>query len=229
MGNAKSGPAVGDGKDVVASEEDAASVRRFAKITYAVGIGLWCLLWLAFMYSMSWEAPAALLGFAFGLVVLLLNLLHSGVETISTYEAEVSELRSLEGNAFYISAALFAFGSVVVAVQDEHASVRRLLPVLMATLFFTVCVVLAPVWNSTVFPVDTIKEKHVKSVAAIYGLALMATVLAVILCYEVDKASGRFVRRAWSGGFVGAVGRQAVSMISAPPEEPLAAGLTAAG
>lgn len=169
-------------------------VQDFAVRTYAVGIALWVLIWVAGFWSLVRKAPFVLLGAFFGLAVLVLNLLTCRSETIGTYEVENAELRSLEGNSFYVSAALFAFGSFIMAVPAEAVTVRRALPLLMLCLFATVCVVLAPVWTSTVDPIDTIKTKHIKTVSTIYGIALLTATLALVFFYK-SSPDGHLCRR----------------------------------
>lgn len=102
-------------------------------------------------------------------------------ETIGTRNSEQAEVDRLERNAFYTVASVFALGSLMAGLRANTEIITTVLPFLILAIFFVICIPMAPLWMSTVDPVQTIKHKHVKSIIVIYGMSFMVTALAVLL------------------------------------------------
>lgn len=124
-----------------------------------------------------------IVGIAVGFVILGIGAWQSSAETIGSYAAEKQEAMGLERNAFSLVVTLFALSSLVSSLRPDV--IRTAVPFLVCTLFFSVVVVFAPVWVSTVDPVPTIEVKHIKSTSVAYALGFMA----VALCLVITRAT----------------------------------------
>ena len=167
-------------------------VRSFVRSTYIVGIVIWTIMWLCFLTQPIFvNHPILWIGYVFPIVYLVANaIISSKNETIGTYGAERAEIDRLERNAFYTVAGLFALGSLLSSLMTRLNSnlVMIVSPFLILVIFFVICVSMAPLWMSTVDPIQTIKYKHVKTVMITYGSGFMVTALAILFTEMVKQS-----------------------------------------
>lgn len=180
-------------------------VRDTALTIYAVGAILFVPLWLAVVgWDRTRSRPAVTAGFAIGTVLLGLNMWQSQAETVGAYSVERSEEAALERNSFSLVVVLFAFGSMLSTL--DRSVVSEVLPLIMATVFFAVVLVLAPIFVSTTHSVPIILMKHLKGVSTIYGLAFMTATLALIFTHERMRGGGFHLQGATNSDPMGGAG-----------------------
>ena len=169
-------------------KQNLGSVRTATWCIYGVGLGLWILGWFLYIYMARPEYELRfpyLAGFLFGALLLSLNLgIASTQETIGDYANEKAEYEELGRTSFYLVAAIFAFGQVLLDLNKKV--VRSVLPLLMLVVFFSVALVLPVIWVATTDAKQTIYLKHTKTVFSSYGFSFMVCVLAIIFFRSHD-------------------------------------------
>ena len=186
------------------NDVDRANLNKVRTATWAIygtGLGLWVLGFAIFFIYLfrnhTYQATGSnaqtfmskcfpyIAGFLFGILLLGLNLgIASTQETIGDYANEKAEYEELAKTSFYLVAAIFAFGQVLLDLNKKV--VRAVLPLLMLVVFFSVALVLPVIWVSTVDATQTIYLKHTKTVFSSYGFAFMVAVLAIIFFRRHD-------------------------------------------
>lgn len=180
MGNFESFNAtayVDDNADVDQGRKQA--VQDNAALIYWWGLGAWVVGWVLLMRRRVAENGWVAAGGVIGALFLAVNIWQAKSETIGTYAVEKAEAGALERNSFSLVVTLFAFGNIASSLDKDR--IRKVLPLLMLTLFFAVVLVFAPIWVSTTDPVPTIEMKHIRSVCVIYALGFMTASLATVM------------------------------------------------
>lgn len=174
-------------------QEHLQQMRRFIRTTYTVGIVAWTILWLCMLRTyLLFNHPILWSGYVFTMIFLMVNAaVSTRDETIGSYAAEKSEMDRLERNAFYTVAALFAMGSLLAAIRTNTEVIATVFPFLILVIFLVICTTMAPMWVSTVDPMQTIKHKHIKTVFILYGMGFMVTAMVILFVAMVAKISDK--------------------------------------
>lgn len=173
------------------------TIQTHVRYIYGIGIAVWVFLFLLLTgVSLLRTIPHVLIGCVFALLLLGANIFTAQFETIGTYPAERQEVDRVERNAFYLVAGIFAFSGMFAGL--ERSTIKVVLPFLMMTVFFAICMCLSPVWLSTVDAEHSIYAKHIKTVFMSYAVGFIVTALSVVFFHSVgDNGIGR---RVWHMG-----------------------------
>jgi len=177
-------------------------VRMVIGWTYAVAAVVFVAVWLFLVGSLiGFSRPgrfwlATVPGLCVGLGFLALNfVLGTTRETISSHAVESLHAAEVQRNAFYISAAMFSLSGIVMSLN--RSMVRTVAPLLVASLFFAIILVLAPVWVSDENGQELIVLKHARTATFLTALGLLTSALGIILLLDTRPSDGFH----WSLGY----------------------------
>jgi hypothetical protein len=157
------------------------SFQWFLSILYAVGIVLFAFVWVFTIGKEQLKAhPIVYIGLGVGIFYMAINFWTAHSERVTTFSEEAAEKETVTQHAFYMTAGLFAFGSLLTALHGKD-KIRPVAYLFLLSLLINVAFLFPPIWVSTVQSMPVIVMKHIYTVVFSFSTGFIVSGLCIIL------------------------------------------------
>ncbi len=154
-------------------------IRSKLSVLYSLGLVTWFAVFGVLVgYRRAYRSPVLFIALALGVMVFGLAWGVTRFQTNSAASVADAESGDVERNAFYMTSALFALGTMLSALSRD--TVRKALPMFMAVIFFVVCTVMPPYVIPRGDMELNLYMKHSSAVLTCLGVATCAALLVSV-------------------------------------------------
>lgn len=159
--------------------EPTARIQTKLSLLYGLGLVTWFAVFGALVgYRRAARRPILFVGLMLGVMVLGVAWSVTRFQTDKASSIADAETGEVERNAFYMTSGLFALGTMLSALSRD--TVRKVLPMFMAVIFFVICTVMPPYIIPRGDPELNLYMKHSSAVLTCIGVATCAVLLVSV-------------------------------------------------